>query len=247
MTRFLRLLFLAVPIGMLLACSATPPARAPGRPPAAPVPAPAPEPLVPEPVTEPLPKAVPTKPPPPPLSNKLSPQERDALAALVLGPKPNPIKQCVVSALGFNAALVTLKRTRTPVEAVRKSLVSSAKGRTLALRESQYAAWKKGGTPGDLAGMNFNDCTDQAKLAVPADPVLRTCFNQAALPAAAEFEKAIKTVREGALVRLLKEFETKLPAHHIRKVTEDVFESDAESDGYAAHRRVFAQCIRQAG
>lgn len=175
----------------------------------------------------------------------LSDDERQGMALLVLGPKPHPVKSCVVSALELNTGLIASKLGKTPDDKLRAQLVDGTQGSLLALREKQFAAWKAGGSPADLADMNFAYCIAQAKITVPPHPLTKTCFSVAAVPAYGEAEKVAGHDRATAVARLQKAFAPQLPAEFVRTTTEDVYASDSGKDSYAAHRKVFAQCFLQ--
>jgi len=180
---------------------------------------------------------------PRPVATRLSSRQRDAMAVRLLNPKPHVLTLCVVSGLELNAGLVHLKRSGATDDEVRTRLVAEARGGDPSVRERQFAAWQKGATPADLADLDFTACLARNKIPLPPDPSIKSCFELAALPAYAESEKGLGHDLETAVTTLERTFTRQVPADTVRKVTEDVFRSDAGRDGYEAHRRVFAQCI----
>jgi hypothetical protein len=182
------------------------------------------------------------KPKAPPAAAAVPASEREALALLILGAKPNPVKTCMTAALRQNMVLVFMKLIDTPDDTVRSKLVGNAKGSLLALREKQATAWRAGASTGELAQMEFNHCLSSVNISMSSNPVAKTCFDLAALPAFAEAEKTAKHDSAGAVARLQAAY-AHLPADYVKSTTEKVFAADADKDDFKAHRQVFAECF----
>jgi hypothetical protein len=177
----------------------------------------------------------------PPVAAGSTDTEREALALLIVGPKPNPVKTCMTSALRLHMGMVFMQVAKVPNDQIHAQLVEDAAGDLLALREKQYAAWAAGAGPDRLAEMNFEHCLAQANVSVPSNPLMKACFRQVALPAYAEVEKAVKHDLAKAVARL-EAFTLMFPRNYVKSTTEKVFASDFAKDDYQVHREVFAEC-----
>lgn len=172
--------------------------------------------------------------------------EEDAITLLVLGPKPNPVKHCVVWSLELNHGLTLFRLSKASNQSVRQNLTTGITDPDIALlRKKQISAWEAGGTPAELSEMSLNYCLNKNNISLELGPLGRTCFSHAGIPARVEAQKAMAVPKDEAVVESQRAFASQLPAEYVREIVEDVYSRDAKKDEYLAHRKVFVKCIRR--
>lgn|GEM_PF-5910541 len=173
--------------------------------------------------------------------------EADALALLVLGPKPNPVKTCVNFALELNVGLTFMKLGQASDADVRSSLLAgAADAAALQRRTAKADEWARSRSPEKLVQMDLQSCLQSDGLAFTlGEPALR-CFGQAGLAAEAELYKSQGLPAEHALVTLRQGRGAGQPAAYLQQVVAAVYASDREVSDHLVHRQVFVQCLGRA-
>lgn len=181
-----------------------------------------------------------------PAAHALSAADKDALTILLLGPKANPVKDCMNSALEHNLGVTMLFLGHASDEKIESSLLSGATTPELKqLREDEIAEWRTSRQPGRLAEMSYNACLKQAGITGELGAVGQTCFSLVGLPARAAALKRVGVERSKAISESVQSFNGKLHADFVESTVAAIYDNDDAADPYLVHRRVFLQCIRQ--
>lgn len=173
--------------------------------------------------------------------------QADALTLLVLGPKPNPVKTCVNSALELNVGLTFMKLGQASDAEVRDSLLEgAADAAALQPRTAKAEEWARSRSPEKLAQMDLQHClqSDGLSFAV-GEPALR-CLGQAGLAAEAELYKFSGWSAAKALRTLQQGRGAGLAAADLQRLVEAVYTRDRVASEHLVHRQVFVQCMGRA-
>lgn len=170
---------------------------------------------------------------------------RAAYTLLLMGPKENPVKSCAIAALQLNTGLTAKMVARASDDNVEKDLMANTTTESFrAERVREVELWKKTRSPGKVAQMNFEYCAQQNNVDTRLGAIATTCFSLAGVPALAETLKLVQHPKEYTFEKVTGAYGKQIPVDFIHAVVNSVYMHNADADNYEAHRKVFADCIR---
>jgi hypothetical protein len=179
----------------------------------------------------------------------LSRGERYDYAMRILEGDPNPLKECLISALELNAFLGMAVVAKVPDDKVRKSLLDSAANKEeIKQLEASLQTWEQDHKPPNAANTKLRMCMQKQENNFDLGEDGIYCFGITQLAVMAEASKAWRRSKQETIVQLEQLFKPHKEAFSegfARRAVEMVYDNDAQSSQYLAHRRVFlnASCL----